>query len=83
MFDIRLVFAGIKAAKEMVVEGIETLDQVMPDSGQGQAKLNILKGWVTAFLEAEVKYAPVANWIWSFLVPIITAICAKRKAAGA
>lgn len=80
--DVALIFAGIKAVKQVVVEGIATLDEVIPEGGQGQAKLNILKGWVEHALAAEEKFSPVASIIWTFLGPIITAICVKRKSSG-
>lgn len=73
---LNFITAMLAAVKQMIA----TLDEAMPDGTPGQAKLDVVKGWVDQAIAAEQRYAPAAQTIWSLLVPLISAIVAARKA---
>lgn len=76
---LNFISAMLSAVKQMIA----TLDDAMPDGTPGQAKLDVVKGWVDQAISAEERYAPAAQTIWSLLVPLISAIVAARKAQAA
>ena len=75
-----LALTALKSILVLVRESIAALDDAIPEGGQGQAKLDILRGWVESALAAEARYAPIAQTVWTMLVPLIGAIVAARKA---
>ena len=83
MNNFTLALSFLKNALDGIKAMIAVLDEAIPDGGQGQIKLDLLKGWVDAAIAAEARYIPAATMIWTMAAPLVGAIVAARKAKAA
>ena len=83
MNNLPLALSFLKNALDGIKAMIAVLDDAIPEGGQGQIKLDLLKGWVDAAIAAEARYTPAATLIWTLVAPLVGALVAARKAKAA
>jgi len=80
MTNLALALNFIRATLDGIKSMIAILDEAIPEGGQGQAKLDLLKKWVDSTIAAEERYVPVATMIWTLAAPLVAMLVAARKA---
>jgi len=61
---------------------IQAAEQMLPASGKGAAKLELVRGWINAALEADKALAPQLAVAWPAVQTAVAVIVAAYNASG-
>ena len=67
----------------LVIQGINTLEMALPQSGQGAVKLDLLKGWLQTALSTEQALQVSVEQMWPAISALVAAVVAANKVKAA
>ncbi len=83
MGNIKLILAAIVALLPILVEAIKAVETAVPEGGQGQRKLELVRAWLEAAFTAAGELNVTFAQIWPALSATVTSLVTIYNSLGA